>query len=145
MRLFQFLLLLGLGVVAANAAQSENGSAAQVQLHEQRAHQFLNEKKTELAAKEFAAVLAADSHNLDAQGNLGVLLYFPKNSAPAEPHLRSAIELQPDLTKIRALLGMCERRLGKTEAARADLQAVVGQLQEASVRREVGLELIEIY
>jgi len=145
MRLFQFLLLLGLGVVAANAAQSENGSAAQVQLHEQRAHQFLNEKKTELAAKEFAAVLAADSHNLDAQGNLGVLLYFQKNYAAAEPHLRSAIELQPDLTKIRALLGMCERRLGKTEAARADLQAVVGQLQETGIRQEVGLELIEIY
>ena len=145
MRLFQFLLLLGLGVVAANAAQSENGSAAQVQLHEQRAHQFLNEKKTELAAKEFAAVLAADSHNLDAQGNLGVLLYFQKNYAAAEPHLRSAIELQPDLTKIRALLGMCERRLGKTEAARADLQAVVGQLQETGIRQEVGLELIQIY
>ena len=131
MRLFPFLLVLGMGGVAANAAQSGDGSAAQqAQLHEQRAHQLLNEKKPELAAKEFAVVLAADPHNLDAQANLGVLLYFQKNYAAAEPHLRDAIEQKPDLTKIRALLGMCERRLGKTEAARTDLQAVVDQLQE---------------
>jgi Tfp pilus assembly protein PilF len=146
MRLFPFLLLLGMGGTAANAAQSGDSSAAQqVQLHEQRAHQFLNEKKPELAAKEFAAVLAADPHNLDAQGNLGVLLYFQKNYAAAEPHLRDAVEQKPDLTKIRALLGMCERRLGKTEAARTDLQAVVDHLQEPNIRLEAGLELIEIY
>jgi Tfp pilus assembly protein PilF len=146
MRLFHFLLLLGMGGVAANAAQSVADSAAQqVQLHEQRARQFLNEKKPELAVKEFAAVLAADPHNLDAQANLGVLLYFQKNYAEAEPHLRDAIEQKPDLTKIRALLGMCERRLGKTEAATTDLQAVVNQLQEPNIRLEAGLELIEIY
>jgi tetratricopeptide (TPR) repeat protein len=146
MRLFSFLLLLSMGGVAANAAQSGDGAAAQqVQLHEQRAHQLLNEKKPELAAKEFAAVLAIDPHNLDAQANLGVLLYFQKNYAEAEPHLRDAIEQKPDLTRIRALLGMCEHRLGKIEAARTDLQAAVDQLQEPSIRREAGLELVEIY
>lgn len=146
MQLFPFLLLLGIGGVAANAAQSGNGSAAQqVQLHEQRAHQLLNEKKPELAVKEFAAVLAVDPHNLDAQANLGVLLYFQKNYAAAEPHLRDAIEQKTDLIKIRALLGMCERRLGKTDAARTDLQAVVDQLQDPNIRLEAGLELIEIY
>ena len=146
MRLFSLLLLLGMGGLAANAAQSGDGSAAQqVQQHEQRAHQLLNEKKTELAAKEFAAVLAVDPHNLDAQANLGVLLYFQKNYPAAEPHLHDAIEQKPDLTKIRALLGMCERRLGKTDAARSDLQAVVDQLQEPNIRLEAGLELIEIY
>ena len=145
MRLFS-LLLLGLCGLAANAAQSGDGSAAQqVQQHEQRAHQLLNEKKPDLAAKEFAAVLAVDPHNLDAQGNLGVLLYFQKNYADAESHLRDAVDQKPDLTKIRALLGMCERRLGKTEAAQTDLQAVVDQLQEPNIRLEAGLELIEMY
>ncbi len=89
-------------------------------------------------------MLAADPNNLDAQANLGVLLYFQKDYAGAEPHLRAAIEQQPSLTKIRALLGMCERRLGKTDAARTDLEAVVGELEDASVRMEVGLQLIEI-
>ena len=143
---FPFLLLLGMGGVVADAAQSGNGTAAQqVQLHEQRAHQLLNEKKPELAIKEFAAVLEADPQNLDAQANLGVLLYFQKNYAAAEPHLRDAVEQKADLVKIRALLGMCERRLGKTDAARTDLQAVVDQLQEPNIRLEAGLELIEIY
>jgi Tfp pilus assembly protein PilF len=143
---FPFLLLLGMGGVVADAAQSGNGTPAQqVQLHGQRAHQLLNEKKPELAIKEFAAVLEADPQNLDAQANLGVLLYFQKNYAAAEPHLRDAVEQKADLVKIRALLGMCERRLGKTDAARTDLQAVVDQLQEPNIRLEAGLELIEIY
>ena len=146
MRVFSFLLLLAMGGVVADAAQAGVDSVAQqVQLHEQRAHQLLNETKPELAIKEFAAVLAVDPHNLDAQANLGVLLYFQKDYSAAEPHLRDAIEQKPDLTKIRALLGMCERRIGKTDAARADLQAVVDQLQEPNIRLEAGLELIEIY
>ena len=145
MLVFPFLLLLGMGGVSTDATQSGVDPAAQVQLHEQRAHQLLNEKKPELAIKEFAAVLAVDPHNLDAQANLGVLLYFQQNYTGAEPHLRDAVEQKPDLTKIRALLGMCERRLGKTDAARTDLQAVVDQLQEPNIRLEAGLELIEIY
>lgn len=145
MLVFSFLLLLGMGGVSADATQSGVDPAAQVQLHEQRAHQLLNEKKPELAIKEFAVVLTADPHNLDAQANLGVLLYFQQSYSAAEPHLRDAVEQKPDLTKIRALLGMCERRLGKTDAARTDLQAVVDQLQEPNIRLEAGLELIEIY
>jgi tetratricopeptide (TPR) repeat protein len=142
MRVFFLLVLLGVGFARSGMAQTIGGSA---QVHEQRAHQLLSEKKPELAAKEFAAVLATDPHNLDAQANLGVLLYFQKDYAGAEPHLRDALQQKPDLTKIRALLGMCERHLGKNDAARADLEAVVGQLSEANVRLEVGLELIEVY
>jgi Tfp pilus assembly protein PilF len=40
---------------------------------------------------------------------------------------------------------MCERNLGENELARADLQLVVEQLKEPSVRLEAGLELIELY
>jgi Tfp pilus assembly protein PilF len=145
MRVSVLFLLFSLGAAGSGAAQSSGVAAEQARVHQQRAYQLLNEKKPELAAREFAAVLATDPHNLDAQANLGVLLYFQKNYAAAEPHLRDAVQQKPDLTKIRALLGMCERRLGKTDDARADLEAVVGVLEEASVRREVGLELIEIY
>jgi Flp pilus assembly protein TadD len=61
--------------------------------------------------------------DLDAQRSLGVLLYFKGDYAGAKPHLRVAFELQPDLLKIRALLGMCERHLAKTESARVDLRS----------------------
>ena len=140
---FLFLFVLD---AAMSPAQSAPASVAQqIQAHEQRAHQLLNEKKPEPAAKEFAAVVALDPHNLDAQANLGVLLFFQKNYVDAEPHLRAAVEQKPDLVRIRALLGMCEHRLGKTEAARTDLEAVVGTLDDDKVRLEVGLELVEIY
>lgn len=145
MRVFSFLLLLILSGVGLAETQSGGGSVAQqVQVHERQAHEFLSQKKPELAVKEFAAVVALNPNNIDAQANLGVLLFFQKDYAQAEPHLRKAVE-QPGLTKIRALLGMCERNLGKTELARNDLQAVVDQLKEPGVRLEAGLELIELY
>ncbi|MEG9437623.1 tetratricopeptide repeat protein [Edaphobacter sp. HDX4] len=145
MKVFPLLLLAGLATAGHSLAQTSTGApSGQIKAHQQRAHQLLAEKKPELAAREFAAVLAIDPKDLDAQANLGVLLYFQKDYAGAEPHLREAIQQNSDLTKIRALLGMCERRLGKTDAARSDLEAVVGKLDDTSIRMEVGLELIEI-
>jgi Tfp pilus assembly protein PilF len=146
MKVFSLLLLLSLSGVGSGMAQSGGVSTAQqAKTHEQRAHELLSLKKPALAVKEFAAVVALDPNNIDAQANLGVLLFFQKDYAQAEPHLRMAVEQQPGLTKIRALLGMCERNLGKDELARTDLQAVVDQLTEPSVRIEAGLELIELY
>jgi Tfp pilus assembly protein PilF len=146
MRVCLLFLVLTLGEVHPVLAQTNSGTAAQqIQLHEQKAHQLLTQKQPKLAAKEFAAVLALDPQNLDAQGNLGVLLYFQNDYAGAEPHLRNAVEQKPDLVKIQALLGMCERHLGKINLARTNLEAVVSQLQEPNVRLEAGLELIEIY
>lgn len=145
MKVSWVLLLAGLSAVGHGAAQTSGVAPSdQVRVHQQRAHELLAEKKPELAAKEFAAALAIDPKDLDAQANLGVLLYFQKDYSGAEPHLRQAIEQKADLTRIRALLGMCERRLGKTEAARSDLETVVGQLDDAGIRMEVGLELIEM-
>jgi Tfp pilus assembly protein PilF len=146
MRLYSFLALLALGGVGFVSAQSgERGSADEVQTYERRAHELLNQKQPDLAEKEFARVVAIDPRDLDARGNLGVLLYFKGDYAGAEPHLRAAFELQPDLLKIRALLGMCERHLGKMELARGDLEAAVPNLSETNVQVEAGLELVEIY
>jgi tetratricopeptide (TPR) repeat protein len=146
MRLHFLVVLLVLGGTGSVAAQSDVGSKAQqVQIHEQKAHELLAQNKPELAAKEFAAVLSVDPKNLDAQANLGVLLYFQRDYAGAEPHLRNAVDQQPDLIKIRTLLGMCERHLGKTDSARTELEAVFTQLSEPKLRLEAGLQLIELY
>ena len=146
MRAYFLVVLLVLSGVVSVAAQSGTGSKAeQVQIHEQKAHEFLTQKQPELAAKEYAAIVSIDPTNLDAQANLGVLLYFQRDYAGAEPHLRYAVDRQPDLAKIRTLLGMCERKLGKTDLARADLDAAIVQLKEPNLRIEAGLELIELY
>lgn len=137
---------MGLGGTGLVAAQTSGASVAQqVAEHERRAHELLAEKKPALAAKEFAAVVTLDPGNIDAQGNLGVLLYFQGDYAGAEPHLRATVQAQPSLTKIQALLGMCERNLGKMDWAKADLATSVPLLKEPGVQVQAGLELVEIY
>ena len=146
MKLYFLLLLFALNGSGFASAQSENDSAAQqAQMHDRMAQDLLAQKKPELAAKEFAAALALDPNNPDAQANLGVLLFFQKNYVGAEPLLRSVVNQRPDLAKIRALLGMCERQLGKTDSARADLEAAVPDLSEPNARLNAELELINIY
>ena len=148
MKLFSVLLvaaLTGPCARAQSAAIPATPGAQQVEAHERQAHELLKEKKPELAAKEFAAVVALDPTNIDAQGNLGVLRYFEGDYAGAEPHLRAAARAQPDLTKIQALLGMCERHLGEMDLAAADLAAAVPALKEPGIRLQAGLELVEIY
>ena len=139
------LLLLGLCGPALMAQSAGSSTAQQVAAHERRAHELIVEKKPARAAKEFAAVVALDPGNIAAQGNLGVLRFFEGDYAGAEPHLRTAVEAQPGLTKIQALLGMCERHLGKMDQAKADLAAVVPLLKEPGIQVQAGLELVEIY
>ena len=112
--------------------------------HAQRAHQLLSEKKPDLAIPEFRAVLAADPNNLDAQANLGVLLFFRGDYSGAEPYLHQAVNQQPDLPKIRALLGLSEKYLGRSFQARADLELAVPQLAEPPIRIQAGLALVEL-
>jgi tetratricopeptide (TPR) repeat protein len=144
MRVSVLFLLFSLGAVGSGAAQSSGTPTEQARIHQQRAHELLNEKKPELAAKEFAAVLATDPDNLDAQANLGVLLYFQTRYSDALEHLRKATQINPSLTRIQALLGLCEYHLGQLDAARADLSAVVENLPDPKLHKEVGLTLVEV-
>ncbi len=136
--------LLVCAILNASAVPLAQAPAAEtVQQHLQRAHTFLNERKPQLAIPEFKAVLAADPNNADAVGNLGVLLYFAHDYREAEPLLRQTVAATP-LPKLQALLGMCERRNGNTETARRDLAAALPSLDDAAIRREAGLELVEL-
>jgi len=89
--------------------------------------------------------VALDPSNMDAHGNLGVLLFFQKNYRDAVPELREVLKQRPTLWKIEALLGMAERRSGGGAAALADLEAAFPQLQETKIRVDTGMELIESY
>jgi len=63
---------LGLMLLQASAASSSQ----ETRTHLQKAEQYLREKRPDLAIPEFAAVVASEPNNLDAQANLGVLLFF---------------------------------------------------------------------
>jgi tetratricopeptide (TPR) repeat protein len=96
-------------------------------------------------ARQYAAIVAAEPNNVEARGNLGVVLYFQGQYAKAAVELRQALKLRPNLWKIQALLGLAEKRIGQLAQARGDLEKAFAQLQEEKLRVETGMELIEIY
>lgn len=119
-------------------------SAQTPQEHARRANEYLKAKQPGKAIPEFEALVAAEPENVDAQANLGVLLYFQTRYAEAEAPLRKAVQLNPALARIQGLLGLCEYQLAHREAARTDLSAAVVNLSDAKFRKEVGLTLVEI-
>jgi tetratricopeptide (TPR) repeat protein len=117
----------------------------ELQRHIQLAQQYLSESKPDLAIPELKAVATLDPRNLNAQANLGVLLFFRGDYAEAAPYLSAALKLQPDLWKIQALLGMSEGRLGQVNESRQDLETAFPHLQEEKIEMEVGQALIDSY
>jgi tetratricopeptide (TPR) repeat protein len=136
------LIAVLLIVVKMSAFAQEAGVSPQE--HARRANEFLKANQPAKAIPEFEALVAAQPDNLDAQANLGVLLYFQARYPQAKEHLQKAIQINPALPKIQGLLGLCEYQLGQLDAARTDMSAALGNLTEAKFRKEVGLKLVEV-
>jgi tetratricopeptide (TPR) repeat protein len=132
-------------IVTPCFSQSAPSTQQQIAAHSLKAQEYLKENKPELAVPEFKALVALEPNNVDARGNLGVLLFFQGAYADAIPHLRAALKLQPSLWKIQALLGMAEKRTGNVDGALGDLETAFPKLTEQKIRVETGMELIEIY
>jgi len=111
----------------------------------QQAQAYLHENHPNQAIPEFEAAIAIDPTNVDAQANLGVLLYFKGEYEKAIPHLGAATKAQPDLWKIQALLGLAQYRTKDTSNARINLESALPHLQGQKVEAEVGDALIESY
>jgi tetratricopeptide (TPR) repeat protein len=126
-------------------SQSTASRSQEVASHAGQAKEFLKEQRPDLAIPEFRAIVALDPNNVDARGNLGVLLFFQGAYADAIPQLKAALKLGPTLWKIQAVLGMAERRTGESKSALSDLEKAFPMLQEQKIQIEAGLELIEIH
>ncbi len=112
---------------------------------EQQAQKHLQEQKPQLAIPVLREIVSLDPNNVNARGNLGVLLFFQANYAEAIPHMRAALQSQPDLWRIQALLGIAEKRTGAPKEAQNDLERAFSNLDDQKIRIEAGLELIELY
>jgi len=110
--------------------------------HIQKAHAYLDQKQPALAIPEFQAAVAIDPENVDAQANLGVLLFFQGKAADSIPHFRAALERQPGLAKIQGLLGMAEIRILDFADARKDMEAAFPAIQDPRFQMQLGLELV---
>lgn len=121
------------------------GLFAQTSEHLRRAQDALKAARPADAIAEFTAVLALDPQNLDARANLGVLQYFAGRYPQAIENLQAALAQKADLIKLRALLGMAEKRTGQNAPAIADLEQSFPHLTEQKLKVEAGMELIELY
>jgi tetratricopeptide (TPR) repeat protein len=125
-------------------AQNPPDVRDRVQTLEQEARGYLQEQKPQLAIPIFRQIIALDPDNLNAHGNLGVLLFFQGDYANAIPQLRSALQSKADLWKLQALLGIAEKRTGNPAEAQQDLEQAFPNLDDKNIRKEAGLELIEL-
>jgi tetratricopeptide (TPR) repeat protein len=134
-------------ILAALAAGAQTAPSKQQQIdeHARQAQTYLQQKKPNLAIPELQKVIALDPGNVDAQGNLGVLLFFKGDYAGATAPLKAALGVQPGLAKLRMLLGICERRTGDAEAAKTDLEQALPGLSEPTVLVQAGMELVDLY
>jgi Tfp pilus assembly protein PilF len=133
------VLLMGAALCLSQATENQQQEFA---AHMQKAHGFLDQKKPALAIPEFQAAVAIDPENVDAQANLGVLLFFQGKAADSIPHFRAALEGQPGLSKIQGLLGMAESRTLDFADARKDMEAAFPAIQDQRFQVQLGLELV---
>lgn len=132
------LLFTGLALMGQNLQDAQS----KVRVLEEQAQQYLQERKPGLAIPILREILSLDPKNVNAQANLGVLLFFESKYAEAIPHLRTALELRPDLWRVEALLGIAEKRSGDGKDGQKDLEQAFSNLTEVNIRMEAGLELI---
>ena len=126
-------------MLAAPVGQAPAANAPQTaEEHLNLAKHYLAEKKADLAIAELKQVVALEPGNIEARGNLGVLLYFQGDYAEAIPELRASVKAQPELWKILALLGMAEDRTGELQASRDDLEDAFPHLADEKVRLDAG-------
>ncbi len=125
-------------------SRADDAQQREVQLHIQRAQSALKANDAETAVREFNAILKLDPKNIDARANLGVIAYMQGHYPEAAESFRKVLGLQPSLWNAQALLGMCEKHLGHSAAARTWLEKSFPHLEGTKLRVQAGMELVEL-
>src|ERR1700727_2528651 len=105
------LLLLPFTAISS-VGQTATPKKPQAEQHIRTSQQYLQQQRPDLAIPELQKAVTLEPTNVDARGNLGVLLYFHGDYADAIPELRVAVKLKPELSKLQGLLGLAEERTG---------------------------------
>jgi tetratricopeptide (TPR) repeat protein len=141
------LAILMLGTVfCPNVRSAQLGPTAseQIQIHLEQAQRDLNANTPQLAVKEFQAVLEIDGNNATALANLGALAFWQGDCRVAVSDFKEALEVAPALNKAKALLAICESRLGDASALSL-LEAAFSESQDKKIRTQVGIQLADAY
>lgn len=144
---FHLPVICALAILAQSLSLTAQGStdvSQKVHELELQVQKQLAEQKPQAAIPLLREIITLDPKNLNARANVGVLLYFQGNYAEAIPEMRAALAIQPDLWRIKALLGLAEKRTGDPVNAQTDLEQAFPNLNEKKIQKQAGLELIEL-
>ena len=125
--------------------QSSVSHAAEVKGYMEQGQIALRENRPEEAAQAYRAVLKIDPVNVEARANLGIVAMARGRWTEAAEELERALKLRPSHGKVQALLGLCKVHLGRLEDALKLLSGSFPHLEDPKLRREVGLQLLEIW
>lgn len=141
----RWMLLLACVIVVLAPARAMQAGKSVTEKHElAKAQAALRAKNAAEAQLMFEAVLKLDPGNVEAQANLGVMAFFHGDCAKAERYFRGAIKGDAALTKLRALLAVCEMRMGQPHAE-ADMEDAYRKLKDAKLKARLGIELADLY
>jgi tetratricopeptide (TPR) repeat protein len=126
------------------AAQSSNSHAAEIQDHFRRAVEDLKANDPDSATKELDAILALDPKNAEAHSNRGAISFVHGDCKGASQDFRAALEVNASLSKSEAMLGICEKRLGRPDAQTL-LENSVPKLKDLNLHTQAGMELAGLY
>lgn len=125
--------------------QNADTAGQTVSALEQQVQHHLQEQKPQLAIPLLRQIVALEPGNVNAQANLGVLLFFQGSYSDAIAPMRAALQLHPELARVQALLGIAEKRTGSPQQAEQDLESAFSRLDDKKIQVEAGLELIELH
>jgi len=126
------------------AAQAGGSRNPEIQDHFRRADQDLKSNDPQAAVKEFDAILALDPKNAEAHSNRGAIRFLQGDCPNAAEDFRAALARDTSLARAKAMLGICEKRLGKPDAESL-LDSSFRELKNPNLRGRVGLELASLY
>lgn len=138
----QLPLLAAILLTSTLAAQTGNSGKVASELRQGEAALKANDQTA--AAQHFESALHIDPENAEAHANLGAIAFFHGDCQAATPHLRAAFQSTPSLTKVQALLSVCEAHLGDPNAV-SDMESAFNKLEDPKLRLQIGMELANIW
>lgn len=127
------------------SGQTQSVRSSEIREYSERASKALRDNQLDAAANAYLAILQIDPLNVGARANLGVVAMSKADWAAAADEFRSALKLQPDLWKAKALLGMCEQNLGHLLEAKKLFSDSFPNLQDSNLRITIGLQLLDLW
>jgi tetratricopeptide (TPR) repeat protein len=139
-----FLIFLSFPFVDLFAQKSSSVAQNEIREHFARAQQAMEEKRLDTAFREFSAIVELDPKNVEARGDLGIVQFLQGKYAEASQNLQEALRFQPSLWKAQAILGLCEKALGRFDSAKTLLETSFPHLQDPKLQIRAGMALAEL-